>query len=155
MASLPAPHAYTISVWDILGALWAGALVLGWVGDRWRRARLNASRAAELRHQRRVELALARSGQRYRRPGELAGDEYVPPAATGPGLADGECAPPAATIPLPPSAYPLTVTPGSCRHEKIVPVITLDGELRRWMCANPRCTAEFDKSVAIYEEAGS
>ena len=87
--------------------------------------------AAELRHRRRVELEMARA-----RAGAHAAGFAVP----------------AAVIPLPPSAYPLTGAPGACRHEKIVPVITGDGEHVRWLCANPRCLARFDKSVAIYEE---
>jgi hypothetical protein len=62
---------------------------------------------------------------------------------------------PDAVRPLPPSAYPRARVPGACRHEKILPVITLDGELVRWSCANPRCMAEFDRSVAMYEGPAS
>lgn len=136
MLASAAAHGYNISVWDILGALWIGSLILGCLGDQWRRARLRARQAAELRHQRRVELALAKSGQRYRRPGRLADDEFEVPAAV---------------IALPPSAYPLRHVPGACRHEKIVPVITGDGEHVRWLCASPRCSAEFPPDIAIYE----
>jgi hypothetical protein len=129
-------HAASLSDTDIV---WITIIVLGllsWLGERYRRFRAGLRQAAELKHQRRVELALAQRGRLWRRPG-----------STG----DGEYEVPAAVVPLPPSAQPVTRVPGPCRHEKIVPVITLDGEHVRWVCNNPRCTAEFPASVAVYE----
>lgn len=133
--------AQTLSGADIF---WITIIVLGllsWLGERYRRVRLGMREAGELRHRRRLELAMARSpysrGRVYRRPGDLAEDEFAVPAAV---------------IPLPPSAYPLNHAPGACRHEKILPVITGDGEHVRWLCANPRCDAEFPAGVAVYEE---
>jgi hypothetical protein len=117
----------TITGPDLIVVSFAVLAMLGYARRKGRALRRAARDAAELRHRRRVELAMAR-------PGHAA-----------------EFAVPAAVQPLPPSAYPLTAAPGSCRHEKIVPVITSDGEHVRWLCANPRCLARFDKSVAIYE----
>ena len=75
-----------------------------------------------------------------------------PYTASGGQLSEPDTALPAAVIPSPPGAQPVRGVPGQCRHERIVPVITGDGVLRRWICANfPRCSAKFDASIAMYE----
>jgi hypothetical protein len=104
--------------------------------------RIRRAEAAELRHRRRVELAQARAGQLYA-PVDSGQVQVAEPVVFYPH----------AVIPSPPGAKPVQITPGPCRHERIVPVINGSGELEKWVCANyPRCLAEFDKSVAIYAE---
>jgi hypothetical protein len=125
-------------VWIIL--LWALG-VFGAVGDAYRRAVKRRRKAAELRHQRRVELALARSGVTPGKGEKIRRQEVVVVEAL-----------PAAVIAAPPGARPVAGVPGKCRHERILPVVTVTGEVVRWVCANyPRCEAEFPADVAIYE----
>lgn len=116
----------------------------GSVIETGRRAAKRRRKAAALRHRRRVEIALARQGVRWSGKGksrDYIGNSGLPAA----GL-------PAAVIPTPPGAQPVRGVPGPCRHERIIPVIGADGELKRWVCANyPRCDAEFEPDVAIYE----
>jgi hypothetical protein len=127
---------------------WLWAVIAFWVfggsvEEWWRRTRKRHRKAAELRHRRRVELARAKAGQPYTgaRPAVMAG---MPDVAL-----------PAAAIAAPPSARPAVAVPGPCQHEKIIPVITADGELVRWVCANyPRCDAKFPPSTALYEPGG-
>jgi hypothetical protein len=123
---------------------WVGLLILawflgvfGWAGETWRRAVNHRREAAEVRHQRQVEIELARRGQLYQhQPARPAAPEPLP----------------AAVIAAPPGALPVRGVPGECRHERIVPVIDGDGDLIKWVCANwSRCDAEFSKSVAIYD----
>jgi hypothetical protein len=127
--------------------IWCWVLgIFGWMGDTWRRIVRRREQAAALRHQRAVEIELARRGIPYRRAAaavSLPRDDD-----------EDEAALPAAVIPSPPSARPVRGVPGACRHERIIPVIAADGELKRWICANyPRCEAEFGKDIAIYEPA--
>lgn len=113
--------------------------VFGWLANRWHQAVAAGRRAAEVRHRRRVELALAQRGQIYQ------GTTRAEAQAV-------EVALPAAVIAAPPGATPVRGVPGPCRHEQIVPVIGDDGELKRWICKNwPRCDAEFPPDVAVYE----
>jgi hypothetical protein len=130
------------------------------------------------RHARKVELARIKYG---RGPGPAEdgplhhrdddGDDWeegpIPPIGSRPGrsrtsisyaVSRGQppdvpdTALPAAVIPAPPGARPVRGVPGPCQHERIVPVITSDGELRRWACANyPRCMAWFPPDTAIYD----
>lgn len=125
-----------ISGWEIIGFLVFVLWLLARYARRRGRQQLELMQDAE-REQLTRRMSTA---PRYRRPGQ-------------PGY--GEQALPAACIASPPSAHPVVYVPSACRHEKILPVITDAGELVRWVCANPRCMAEFDRSVAMYEaEAG-
>jgi hypothetical protein len=141
-------HVVTISVWDILSVLfllagiWRAAC---WAGDVLTEGtRATAKRvagywreAAEVRHRRRVELALILAGQHPGTPVTI------------------EAPLPAAVIPYPPGARPAGV-PGECQHERIVPVLSNGGDLLRWVCANyVRCEAWWDRSIAVYEPAGT
>jgi hypothetical protein len=146
----------TILIWIwILGGF-------GWAADHWRRAVAARRDAAEIRHRRQVELALIRHGRQadlelLRRGGRQEGLSQSFTERWSQAVEDSHrpAAVPAAVIPTPPGQGPVTASPGPCRHERIVPVITDGGELVRWICANyPRCDAQFSKSVAIYEPAG-
>lgn len=128
-------------------ANWLWIVIWCWVlgafsaaGETWRRVARHRRKAAGLRHKRRVELELARSGL-------VAGKHGKVKAA-----AQLTMMMPAAVIPSPPGAMPVTGVPGACRHERILPVITRDGDVVRWICANyQRCDAEFPPDTAIYE----
>lgn len=151
-----------------LGDNWVWIVILvwmlggfGWAADHYRRIVSARREAAEIRHQRAVELELARRGVPSRKPADDTG-EAEPLALASfterwAGAVKAGREPvvlPAAVIPSPPGAQPVHGVPGECRHERIVPVIDGTGELRKWVCANyPRCDAEFGKSVAIYEPA--
>lgn len=147
---------------------WLGIVILiwaiggfTWLGNHYRQIVSARREAAEIRHQRAVELELARRGVLSRKPADDA-DEAEPLALASfterwtEAVKSGRPAImtlPAAVIPSPPGVS-RTGVPGECRHERIVPVIDGTGELRKWVCANyPRCDAGFDKSVAIYEPA--
>jgi hypothetical protein len=133
-----AAHPFNIDPWITwFIVLWLLG-VFGSAGEWLRRLHKRQRKALERRRAYRLELARARAGLPYR-------EAQVPAAGSQPDLAL-----PAAVIPAPPGVA--RTVPGPCRHEKIVPVIGADGELKRWVCANyPRCDAEFDKSVALYE----
>jgi hypothetical protein len=165
-----AEHAPGLIVWFSQNWLWI--IIWCWVlggftaaAEFARRVRHGTRQARALRHQRRVELAYAKSGKLY--PGAAASPSAPHlryQADTGwvyyPVPDSGEFELPAAVIPAPPGAQPVRRVPGPCRHEKIVPVFTdLEGNsemtLVRWVCANPRCDAEFPAGVAIYEEPAS
>lgn len=142
-----------------LGENWIWVLIwiwilggFGWAADHWRRAVAARREAAEIRHQRHVEIELARRGISPGRQEETHDDlaaRWTQAVSAG----RKPVALPAAVIPAPPGSRPVSGSPGPCRHERIVPVITDDGELMRWVCANyPRCDAQFHSSVAVYEE---
>lgn len=123
-------------------------------------------------HKRKVELILARQGivppppekkaeddddDEFWGPGGFWGDEGDEDKPAAPVISisvkRGHRPLPAAAIPSPPSVRPSV--PGPCRHEKIVPVITRDGELVKWLCANyARCDAEFPRDTAVYDPEG-
>lgn len=137
LALLLMVYAVCLVVRRILGAL------ISWCRD-----------VAQLRHERRVELAHARYRHDYPPlPSRLAAG---PPGGFFLGRPHGCSADdvPAAVVAAPPGSRLVTGPPGPCRHEKIVPIIDGTGELHRWACANvPRCDATFDKSIAIYQPA--
>lgn len=111
-----------------------------WAGEKYRKIGKARRKAVAQRRTYRLELARARAGT----SGQVA--DHPVPLSVGTPL-------PAAVIPSPPGVQPPAGIPGDCRHEKIVPVIDGDGELRNWICANwPRCDAVFDKSVAVYAD---
>ena len=144
-------NTHEIGTW--ISENWIWVLIIIWVfgggvAESWRRAVRN-------RRQHQLNMAYARQGLPpprsvvYRDPDdddeddEGWDDEEDPRAVL-----------PAAVQPTPPSAKPVRVVPGPCRHESIVPVIDDTGYLHKWVCKNyPRCTAEFDRSVALYEPA--
>lgn len=129
-------------VW-ILIAFW---LFSGSVAGAYRRSVRRHRKATEIRHRRRVEIELARQGVTYPARGKGKSRDYI---GNGGQPATGL---PAAAIASPPGAQPVRGVPGPCRHERIIPVIGDDGELKRWICANyPRCDAEFEPDIAIYE----
>lgn len=144
------PVSNASDIWSVLFACWLfGIMLLGGLGEAWRRTRKHGrqalelrSKAAAIRHQRKLELACARAGL------PLPDRKKRVPTATA-----GNCSPlPAAAVAAPPGAQPVTGIPGACRHERVIPVIGADGDLKRWICANHgRCAAEFDKSIAVYE----
>ena len=155
----PATHVIQLSYWEILAVV----IVIGMVCSAVRNELLNLlarhREAAELRHKRRVELARAQNG--LNPDGKIA----RPPACPTWWGADPPdwwpWTPPAAAIASPPGArrLPGTATfrgePGPCRHERLIPVITEDGEVRRWVCANhQRCEAVFPPDTALYEPKG-
>lgn len=108
-----------------------------WAAEKYRRVRAAREEAAEVRHRRQVELSAVQAGMLT----------YIQDGPSG----RPRMAVPAAVIPAPPGAAPVSAVPGSCRHERIVPVITGDGEVVKWICANhPRCSAEFPPDTAIY-----
>jgi hypothetical protein len=128
---------------DISGGGLLILIMLAWwlAGKVIRNVAASHRAALEARHRRRVELACAKAAHRL--PGIPAEHPEAAPV-------------PAAVIPAPPGARVTntSVVPGPCRHEKIVPVITGDGDVVRWLCANyPRCTAEFGPDTAVYESA--
>lgn len=144
-------NTHEIGTW--ISQNWVWVLIIIWifgggVAESWRRAVRN-------RRQHQLNMAYARQGLPppravvvYRDPGDDddeddEDDEEDPRAVL-----------PAAVQPTPPSAKPVRGVPGPCRHESIVPVIDDTGYLHKWVCANyPRCDAEFDRSVALYEPA--
>jgi hypothetical protein len=128
---------------------WLWVLILFWVFGggvaEWIRVQARRHRkAVERRRQYRVQLAYARHGMPYQAP-----------RATETAQRDGgyDMALPAAVIPAPPGALPVRGVPGQCRHERIIPVITDGGEVRKWICANwtRGCAAEFPPEIAVYE----
>jgi hypothetical protein len=129
----------------------------GWAAERWHSLRAARAEAAEIRHQRAVALELARHGSVYYiQPGLSPGKQKLLAERWTEAVQSGRppLVLPAAVIPSPPGARPVAGVPGECRHERIVPVTDGAGEVHKWVCANyPRCEAEFDKSVAIYEPA--
>lgn len=170
-------HAATINLDDVVVIIfWVwliGGSVAGttWEAVRRARRRRRLEKAAAVRHRREVELALARHGQLLP---TSTGAIVVPPAEAAKGKGgkgkggkaeadvSGWQAPawpkitavPAAVIPSPPSAKPLLPVPGECRHERIVPAITGDGDVVAWLCANaPRCEAQFPPGIAVYAPA--
>jgi hypothetical protein len=128
--------AIVISSWEVIGFLAVVLWLLARRVHRRGREALNRLLEAEQEQQR----------DRLRSPSPRCRPGYL--SAYEPGL-------PAACIPAPPSARPSLHVPSACRHEKILPVITQDGDHVRWVCANPRCKAEFPASVAVYEEPAS
>ncbi len=126
-------------VW-ILIAFW---LFSGSVAGAYRRSVRRHRKAAEIRHRRRVEIELARQGVKWKGRQDPSAAGRRDPTAQ---------ALPAAVIASPPGARPIRGVPGPCQHEQIIPVIGMDGELKRWVCANHlRCPAEFEPDIAIYE----
>lgn len=161
MSAMGAAHQDTIS-W--LADNWVAIVVViwvlggfGWMAERWHRAVEARREAAEIRHRRAVELEIARHGVPYIQPAKITDRDVSGLTARWTEAVKSGRNPvilPAAVIASPPGAQPSAAVPGQCRHERIVPVIDDAGELHRWVCANyPRCEAEFDKSVAIYEPA--
>lgn len=178
----------SVVTWLSQNWLWViiWAWILGFCEETLRRFGLRRRRRAELKHQRAVELALARRGLVRHQPAAPARarppvpvipddaddwdedddwddeddlDEEDEPHRVYRPRGDSEFALPAAVIPAPPAAQPVRQVPGPCRHEKIVPVFTdLEGHsdmtLVRWVCASPRCDAEFPAGIAVYEEPG-
>jgi hypothetical protein len=140
-------------VW-VLILIWVfGGGIAEWVHVQARRHR----KAVERRRQYRLRMAYARHGMPYIQ----AGGQITGIASTGHGTVNvqgatqpgDDLALPAAVIPAPPGARPLHGVPGACRHERIVPVITDGGEVRKWICANwtRGCAAEFPPEIAVYE----
>lgn len=127
---------------------WIWVLILIWFFGggvvEWLHVQAKRRRKVERRRQYRIELARAKAGLPYQAP-----------QAIGAVQADGgyDMALPAAVIPAPPGAQPVRGVPGQCRHEKIVPVITDGGEVRKWICASwtRGCAAEFPPEIAVYE----
>lgn len=130
--------------------------VMGWLGvgvvlaySRWiSRA---ARRALDQHHQRRLELARATQTTRiiYQQPCDrpivtAEGGQPVPPSVAT------RCNPPSG-YGLVAGAGTLTATPGPCQHRNAVPVHTLDGELVRWLCLNPRCGEQLPATWAVLD----
>jgi hypothetical protein len=137
----------TNDIWDIVFLCWIfGGGALAAAGEWARRARKHRRRAAEVRHRRRLELEYARSG--LTPPGKK---EKASPV----NAAEDDDEVPAAITAAPPGTRPVLPVPGKCRHERIIPAITGDGTVQRWVCANwPRCAAEFPADTALYEAGG-
>lgn len=180
LTSLADAHtSVSLATWLSDNWLWIiiWAWILGFFGfceETLRRFGARRRRRGELKHQRAVELALARRGLvRLPAPGKPRPpapavlyddwddlddeDDWDEPHRLYRPLGDSEFELPAAVIPAPPSAQPVRRVPGPCRHEKIAPVFTdLEGHgdmtLVRWVCASPRCDAEFPAGIAVYEE---
>jgi hypothetical protein len=146
-------NTHEIGMW--ISQNWWWVLILFWVfgggiAESWRRMIRN-------RRQHQINMAYARRGLPpprqivvYRDPDDEGWDE---------GDAedwdeddeDQKVVVPAAVQPTPPGAKPVRVVPGPCQHESVVPVINDEGYLEKWICKNyPRCTAEFDRSIAMY-----
>jgi hypothetical protein len=135
-----AQQAASISEWDIMAGIILAMMFFSGIARICRNLAAAHREQAEVRHRRRLELAYARAAHRMRSEPALHPDAEPLPSAV---------------IPAPPGAFPANRVPGRCRHERIVPVITDGGDVRRWLCANyPRCTAEFDADTALYEAPG-
>jgi hypothetical protein len=127
-------------IWVVILIWFFGGGIAEWVHIQAKRHR----KAVERRRQYRIQMAYAKAGMQYQAP-----------QAIGAAQRDGgyDMALPAAVIPAPPGARPVRGVPGQCRHERIVPVITDGGEVRKWICANwtRGCAAEFPPEIAVYE----
>jgi hypothetical protein len=140
-------------VW-ILVLIWVfGGGVAEWIHVQARKRR----KAIERRRKYKIELARARAGLPYGDrqviAGEVSGIVSTGDDALNVQHRGYDMALPAAVIPAPPGAQPVRGVPGPCRHEKIVPVITREGEVVKWICANwtRGCDAEFPAGIAVYE----
>jgi hypothetical protein len=148
---MSAVHPAGLSLWDLLVIFWIISGVCAAVGAGCRFLFGFCQDALALRHQRRIEVIRAGWQPPCEGPAP-AGPQVMMRLDAVSGLL-AETVLPAAVIPAPPGARPVTRAPGRCRHERIVPVISGDGELHRWICANyPRCAAKFPADVAVYED---
>lgn len=133
--------AHAIATWWDQNWLWvvfAFWFFGGTIEETWRRLRKQHRKSVAAKRQYRIELARAKAGLLYQDKQPRQAEAMVP----------------AAVIPAPPGAAPSRMVAGPCRHERIVPVISRDGDLLRWLCANyPRCEAVFPPGTAIYEES--
>jgi len=140
-------QAATLTTWDLIMIIAVIIAIYKAIVVTCRSIARHHRESGEIRHQRRVELALARTGQFPRLlPRTTAGPENGsdPP---------GTWIVPSAVIASPPGARPARGVPGPCRHEEIVPVISQYGKVLRWLCANhDRCEAVFPADTSLYEE---